>query len=379
MAREHFLEALPFPHHRAEAKLLIDKLVRVYPREARIEGVLRRAGLSIGDIEFGPTARITWGNVLWYARNNLLIDKLLDEVLQDGDATAIREDVRKLRAPDGEVDPGGPREDGGLPRGARTWGSNQGKAPGDESARVPAARGIDRIWQKHLERATGAKSTLLDMAFLEEGLSVARSVARLRVSFGGLRRSGTGFLVGPDLLLTNHHVLFDIDVDPGDPMPPADEVEIWLNYERSRTGDLRPVQIVKGDPASIQGDPELDWAVVRLANPPDPAKYPALTLPRKIDVRPDDSVCIVQHPRGETKHIGILRNLVVEVTDDLLRYLTDTDEGSSGSPVFDTKWQVVALHHASWSPDDDPTEIRNQGVRIDVIADALARGGFLAR
>jgi hypothetical protein len=29
-----------------------------------------------------------------------------------------------------------------------------------------------------------------------------------------------------------------------------------------------------------------------------------------------------------------------------VRYRTNTDEGSSGSPCFDDRWNLVALHHA---------------------------------
>jgi len=29
-----------------------------------------------------------------------------------------------------------------------------------------------------------------------------------------------------------------------------------------------------------------------------------------------------------------------------MHYRTPTDPGSSGSPVFNAKWEVVALHHA---------------------------------
>ena len=42
------------------------------------------------------------------------------------------------------------------------------------------------------------------------------------------------------------------------------------------------------------------------------------------------------------------------------------DPGSSGSPVFNQKWQLVALHHASSTKKE-----ANEGIRIDVIIDAI--------
>ena len=54
---------------------------------------------------------------------------------------------------------------------------------------------------------------------------------------------------------------------------------------------------------------------------------------------------IIQHPQGGPKRIAIRSNFYFDVHStarepDRLRYLTDTEPGSSGSPV-------VALHHAA--------------------------------
>ncbi|MGK7883600.1 MAG: hypothetical protein AB4057_03120 [Crocosphaera sp.] len=51
------------------------------------------------------------------------------------------------------------------------------------------------------------ENTLRPIAFLAQGLKVARSVAYIRDSKG----SGTGFLIAPDLILTNNHVISNAD------------------------------------------------------------------------------------------------------------------------------------------------------------------------
>lgn len=58
-------------------------------------------------------------------------------------------------------------------------------------------------------------------------------------------------------------------------------------------------------------------------------------------------VNIIQHPKGELKRVAFRDNLVTDVADSALRYFTNTEHGSSGSPVCDDAWQVVALHRAS--------------------------------
>ena len=55
---------------------------------------------------------------------------------------------------------------------------------------------------------------------------------------------------------------------------------------------------------------------------------------------------IIQHPLGGPKQIAITANQVVNTYDYRLQYTTDTQPGSSGSPVFNDDWKVIALHHA---------------------------------
>src|SRR5262249_5818055 len=92
-------------------------------------------------------------------------------------------------------------------------------------------------------------------------------------------------------------------------------------------------------------------------------------------------VTIIQHPNGGPKQIAIRSSRIVLLPQDAVRgvsverfihYLTDTEPGSSGSPVLNDQWQVVALHHkavpAPSSDPDAPTEwIGNEGVRVSAI------------
>jgi V8-like Glu-specific endopeptidase len=59
------------------------------------------------------------------------------------------------------------------------------------------------------------------------------------------------------------------------------------------------------------------------------------------------AVNIVQHPRGDPKRVALRNNLVSGADETSIRYFTDTDVGSSGSPVCDDRWQVVAIHRGA--------------------------------
>ena len=74
-----------------------------------------------------------------------------------------------------------------------------------------------------------------------------------------------------------------------------------------------------------------------------------------------------KHPGGGPKQIALTHNMVTYVDDNVVQYLTDTMPGSSGSPVFNAAWEVVALHHSGgWlrEPGDKEKLFRNEGIAI---------------
>jgi endonuclease G, mitochondrial len=88
-------------------------------------------------------------------------------------------------------------------------------------------------------------------------------------------------------------------------------------------------------------------------------------------------VTIVQHPSGLPKQVALRENQVVDLLPRFLHYETDTEPGSSGSPVFNDQWQVVALHHAS-VPRGNGRFI-NEGVRVSQIVQFVREAGFADR
>ena len=86
---------------------------------------------------------------------------------------------------------------------------------------------------------------------------------------------------------------------------------------------------------------------------------PAVTYPVGLRLN------VVQHPQGRKKEVVVQQNELTDVHANVIHYFSDTDYGSSGSPVFDNNWDLMALHHAR-----KPSENANEGIRIDkIIAD----------
>jgi hypothetical protein len=206
--------------------------------------------------------------------------------------------------------------------------------------------------------------TLLDISFLELGLRKAAAGCRLSVKLKSGIQAATGWRIGPSLLLTNHHVLYDWQGDGS----PALSVEAAFGYETDLEGKLRKANVVMGDVATIEGDRDHDFAVISTSEAL-PGDVPTLSLAPSASPAVDDRVIIIQHPHGLPKKIALAHNLVRYIDDDLVQYWTDTEAGSSGSPVFNESWEVVALHHR-WveSPAPDDFAFRNQGRNIRRVA-----------
>jgi endonuclease G len=152
---------------------------------------------------------------------------------------------------------------------------------------------------------------------------------------------GTGSLVSPQLVLTNHHVLPDPQV--------AATSSIEFNFQDGLDGQpLKPV-LFGLDPSSFfLTDMERDFALVAVRaarGALEPFGFNPLIEAEGMGVI-GENVTIVQHPRGQKKQIALRENQFVDLADPFVHYRADTEPGSSGSPVFNDQWELVALHHA---------------------------------
>jgi len=186
-----------------------------------------------------------------------------------------------------------------------------------------------------LEKIIGANN-LKSIAWLRRGLDVARSVCRVVTP----RTIGSGFLLSGCRLMTNHHVIPSAEI--------AAKSYVEFNVEEDLEGRLSPPYRVTIDADTVRAEEDLDFCLATL-------KEPALGVPLsewgflEIDTvnvpAVGEHVTIIQHPAGGPKQIAITANQVVNIYEHRLQYSTDTMPGSSGSPVFNDNWRVVALHH----------------------------------
>lgn len=190
---------------------------------------------------------------------------------------------------------------------------------------------------------------------------------------------GTGFLVRgkelspgyPDVvMITNAHV---VSADDPKAVRP-DRARVTFRALDDIT-QYRIKRVLWTSPAT-----ELDATIVELDGHPDDISYCPVAVARPLlDSDPPPCTYVIGHPGGAEKvMLSVRDNRLLDADAVRLHYRTPTLEGSSGSPVFNKQWELIALHH---SGDERMPRLNgahgtypaNEGIWFDKIVSALIK------
>ena len=181
-------------------------------------------------------------------------------------------------------------------------------------------------------------------------------------------KTGTGFLVGPDLVITNYHVVDTVIDRPERLAQTVLRFDYRVDAQSRTVSDGKEYLVLADEPLPRSPYEQLDFALLRVKGRPgdDPAgdvggrKLRGWLRPVARTFRNQELIVIIQHPSG--KPLKLAFDGVHSFDERRVRYLTNTEAGSSGSPCLNKELELVALHHAG-----DKVGGYNQGVPFSAI------------
>jgi len=254
-----------------------------------------------------------------------------------------------------------------------------------------------------LERIIQETNSFLDVEKWRNRLGdIEPKVCRVEVDSNKGAIYGTGFLLGPDVVISNYHVLESVilgdkgsSTSNGESAKPADVV-LRFDYKRLADGTtLNPgtvyhLRLVDWLIDSSETEPpgttpaidQLDYVLLWVDGTPgdDPVgnqnaapKRGFLEPFTSYQFSPNTPLFIVQHPQGDPLQLALDTNAIIGVNAAGTRvtYRTNTLPGSSGSPCFNSDWELVALHHAGDPNFSRPTY--NEGIPFAAIVALVER------
>jgi hypothetical protein len=223
-----------------------------------------------------------------------------------------------------------------------------------------------------LERQFGGQ--FLSFRAYCDGVSRGRSVARIGPS--AEEHFGTGFLIdgvnldsrltGQRLLVTCDHVVSNKDARA---LRPNRAVATFRADDNS-TRRFGVQTILWSRP---EGD--LDVSILRLVE--DTGELPVVPWAQGPPDLSEQRVLIFGHAQGGALSFSLGDNRLVDQNKSYLQYRAPTVEGSSGSPVFNTRWELVAVHHRGGYSlkrlSSEGTHKANQGSSVFAIREAVQK------
>lgn len=222
---------------------------------------------------------------------------------------------------------------------------------------------------------SSSKLPFMDTFFLDLAQAASATVGRVMCHDA---MKGNGFMISDKLLLTNNHIIHNSEVAEKSIIEFSYELDYRLRPMPTTTFKLAPEKLLLKSP-----EDELDFAIVavgaRLTGEKDLSDFGFCPLKgNEENYSLGEPVNIIQHPGPEFKKINLRNSQLVAQSEEVLHYYAALVSGSSGAPVFNDRFEPVALHHygcpsrIAFGQDGKPGPKQvAEGIRISAIVNRI--------
>jgi hypothetical protein len=244
-----------------------------------------------------------------------------------------------------------------------------------------------------LERIISESIPFIDVSTWRAQLEVLEGqVCRVEIPVGSVTSMGTAFLVAADICLTNYHVVEHLVTGAADPQ----HARLRFDYHRAADGTvvsdgicllLAEEWLVAARPPSatdfftsgglsLPAHDELDFALIRVQDASGATRGWVDRVGSE-GFEPGDPLFLLQHPQGAPLKLSFGQSIGLNKNATRLRHGVNSEPGSSGSPCFNARLELIGLHHAgdpNFAPEHKPEY--NSAIPIRAILDHLGRERF---
>ena len=227
---------------------------------------------------------------------------------------------------------------------------------------------------------------LLDARYISGAYEIQKCVGRILTQSD---EAGTGFRISKSLVMTAAHVLKS-----------SNRGHIQFHYYEPHLPQT-PGDTVPNIPTSFALDPDslyyaneaLDFAIIAISVNETEKELESVGMVSYVFeaiTSTGSHTNIFSFPRGGTMKVSLRKNIAVEkpekpvammvdktsigpeLSESNIVYEADTEPGSSGSPIFNDKWQLMAIHQGcTYDKRKDKTFVGNYGCLIKYILEDM--------
>ncbi|WP_414752674.1 trypsin-like peptidase domain-containing protein [Anabaena sp. CCY 9910] len=142
---------------------------------------------------------------------------------------------------------------------------------------------------------------------------------------------GTGVMIAKNLILTCNHIFSKTQVR-----------QAWVRFNYNADSRQLDKDLYELDMNFVSFSSRHDYALIKLKE--NPQQQIAVNSEQILDS--GQGIRIIHHPQGNPLIISDIGE-IVQVGEDYIDHNLKTDNGSSGAPIFNRQWELIAIHQGN--------------------------------